>query len=155
QRFSLRYLQPGLYGSLDQTDCLSGLCGRRELAGIFQHLIKEVLFLKNVVDQTDPERLVHRDSLPACQHLQSPALPDQARQSLGPTHARQQPEIDLRQTESRRTSLGDTDIACERDLETASDGMPVDRGYHELLSVLDPHQRFIAMQTEEVAELRS
>src|SRR5262249_55843152 len=33
--------------------------------------------------------------------------------------------------------------------------MPVDRGYHQLLCVLDPHQRFIAVQTEEVAELRS
>src|SRR5882724_11813335 len=127
---------------------LTGLVWRHELVGIFEALRPELIAVKDIVYEVHLQRFFERDGTPGGHELNGARSTHQAREPLGAAGAWENPQIDLWQTDAPGVAAGDAEIACHGDLQSASDGVTIQGGDHELRSLLQAQQRFIGMQTE-------
>src|ERR1039457_855940 len=82
----------------------------------------------------------------------SAAFPHQARQALRSAGAGKYAEVDLGQADFARVFARDAEVGGHGDLQPSADTMAIDRGDHELRSVLQPEQHFIRVQAEVILE---
>src|SRR5512146_1050522 len=125
QPFLQRHSEPGEDRVLCQPDRHGPLRGDRLREG--DRLVEEAIRGHDLRNDPELQRLLRREDPRGQDHLERTAHPDQPRKTLGAPAGGEDPQVDFRQADGgvlRR----DPDRAGERHLETAPEGIAVDRG---------------------------
>src|SRR6266581_7380973 len=106
----------------------------REFLGEGSDFPRESLVRHGLRHEADARGFVRRESGPEEHELFRFRLPEDADEALTPSGPGHKAQIHLRLAELRATR-GDPEIACERNLESASEAVPIDRGDRRLWKI--------------------
>src|SRR5580704_11448811 len=107
------------------------------------------------MNEPELQGLFESEGLADGHQLEGPRAPDHTGKPLGATRAGKYAEIHFRQADFSCVLAGDANVAGERDFESASDRMSVQRGDYQLRRLFEARERFIRMQAKIIFEFRS
>src|SRR5579885_3737830 len=140
----------GLDSALDTPDRLRGFVGRAEALRVLHNLLPVALWLVDVVDEAEVERLLEAEQLALGHQFDGLVFWQGASHALRATGAGQHAEGDFRQANLACVALSDADIAGQGDFQPAADGVAVQGGDYQLGRLLQPRQRLVGVQAEVV-----
>src|SRR6266851_5720145 len=134
QRTLERHLEALLRDQLDLADSDRG--SARQRTGEGNRLRQQPVRSDQAIDDAEAGRRLRVQRLTRQEQFHRLLPPDQARQALGPTVARQQAERDFRDTQPVFALRRKAEISSERDLQTAAQAVAADGGDEHLWRVL-------------------
>src|SRR5579883_885373 len=154
QRLRERNFRSRLYRTLDTSHRLRGFIGRAEAARKLHDALPVAFRLVDIVHQSQLLGFLEADQLALDHQFDGLIFGQRPRQALRAACAGQYAQIDFRQANLARAAPCDADVAGQGNLQPTSNGMPVERGNHQLGRLLQTGERLVSVQAEIILERR-